>query len=116
MQALALCARRGLVDLSAVGVDGSPIAEVTAGQQQRLADYARRTLQDQAVGRRRTVRRPPASIETKTKVVAQQARLARAQAALHRARYPRPIPFAAARASLTDPHSSRSSDVFNTTA
>ncbi|WP_446218627.1 transposase [Micromonospora sp. IBHARD004] len=81
------------------------LAKVTAAQQQRLADYARRTLQDQAAGRRRANGRPPVAIEAKTKVVRQQARLARAQAALHRARYPRPIPSAAARASLTDPAS-----------
>ncbi|NJP35925.1 transposase [Micromonospora thermarum] len=81
------------------------LAEVTAAQQQRLADYTRRTLQDQAAGRRRAVGRPPVAIEAKTKVVRQQARLTRAQAALHRARYPRPIPSAAARASLTDPAS-----------
>ena len=75
------------------------------GQQQRLADYARRTLQDQAAGRRRANGRPPVGVDAKTKVVRQQARLARAQAALHRARNPRPIPSATARASLTDPAS-----------
>jgi transposase len=81
------------------------LAEVTAAQQQRLADYARRSLQDQAAGRRRANGRPPVTIEAKTKVVRQQARLARAQAGLHRALNPRPIPSAAARASLTDPAS-----------
>ncbi|MGI5240505.1 transposase [Dactylosporangium sp. CA-139066] len=81
------------------------LAEVTAAQQQRLADYARRSLQDQAEGRRRANGRPPVAVEAKTKVVRQHARLARAQAALHRALNPRPIPSAAARASLTDPTS-----------
>jgi transposase len=81
------------------------LAEVTVAQQQRLADYARRTLQDQAAGRRRASGRPPVAIEAKTKVVRQQARLARAQAALHRALNPRPIPSATAKASLTDPTS-----------
>jgi transposase len=81
------------------------LAEATAGQQQRLADYARRTVQDQAAGRRRANGRPPVGIEAKTKVVRQQIRLARAQDALHRARNPRPIPSAAAGASLTDPAS-----------
>ncbi|SCL19893.1 Transposase [Micromonospora pallida] len=81
------------------------LADVTAAQQQRLADYARRSLQDQAAGRRRATGRPPVAIEAKTKVVRQQARLARAQAGLHHALNPRPIPSAAARASLTDPAS-----------
>jgi transposase len=81
------------------------LTEVTVTQQRRLADYARRTEQDQAAGRRRANGRPPVGVDAKTKVVAQQARLARAQAALHRALNPRPIPTAAARASLTDPTS-----------
>jgi hypothetical protein len=55
------------------------LAEVTAAQQQRLADYARRSRQDQAAGRRRANGRPPVTIEAKTKVVRQQARLARAR-------------------------------------
>jgi transposase len=81
------------------------LAEATASQQQRLADYARRTQQDQAAGRRRANGRPPVGVDAKTKVVRQQARLARAQAGLHRARNPRPVPSATARASLTDPAS-----------
>jgi Transposase DDE domain len=81
------------------------LAEVTASQQQRLADYTRRTQQDQAAGRRRANGRPPVDVGAKAKVVRQQARLDRAQAALHRAHHPTPIPSAAARASLTDPQS-----------
>lgn len=82
------------------------LAEVTVAQQQRLADYARRSLQDQAAGRRRANGRPPAAIKAKTKVVRQRARLARAQAGgTVRLCNPRPIPSAAARASLTDPAS-----------
>ncbi|GLZ02367.1 transposase [Actinoplanes sp. NBRC 103695] len=81
------------------------LAEAAASQQQRLADYARRTQQDQAAGRRRANGRPPVGVDAKTKVLRQQARLARAQAALHRARNPRPVPSTTARASLTDPAS-----------
>jgi transposase len=81
------------------------LAEVMASQQQRLADYVHRTQQDQAAGRRRANGRPPVRIEDKTVVVRQQARLARAQEALHRARNPRPVPSARAGASLTDPAS-----------
>ena len=81
------------------------LTEVMASQRERLADYAHRTLQDQAAGRRRANGRPPATLETKTKVIRQSARLARAQTALQRARHPKPTPSAAARASLTDPAS-----------
>lgn len=81
------------------------LAEFTTSQQQRLADYARRTMQDQAAGRRRANGRPPVGVEAKAKVVRQQARLAKAQATLHRALNPRPIPSVTATASLTDPAS-----------
>jgi transposase len=81
------------------------LAVVTAAQQQRLVDYTLRTQQDQAAGRRRANGRPPVAIEAKTKVHRQRARLTAAQAGLRRALNPRPIPSAAARASLTDPAS-----------
>jgi transposase len=81
------------------------LAVVTAAQQERLDEHARRTREDHAAGRRGANGRPPVPLEAKTAVVRQRARLASAHAHLERARHPKPTPSPEARASLTDPDS-----------
>jgi hypothetical protein len=81
------------------------LAAVTADHQARLDGYARRARQGRAAGLRSANGRPPVPLDAKTVVVRQRARLARARAWLERARDPRPLLSASARASLTDPDS-----------
>jgi transposase len=81
------------------------LTAVTAAQQIRLEEYARRARQDQAAGRRGANGRPPVPVEAKTVIVRQRTRLARARTWAERARHPRPVPSPTAQASLTDPDS-----------
>ena len=81
------------------------LATVTAAQHARLEGHARRAQDDRAAGRRGAVGRPPVPLEAKTVVLRQRQRLERVRAWLERARHPRQVPSAAARASLTDPDS-----------
>ncbi|MFI5800472.1 transposase [Streptomyces sp. NPDC051677] len=89
VQVLALCGRRGLVDLSAVAVDGSPMeANASRDANQRL----------QRLG-------PPVPMVRKTVLVRQRTRLVKMGAWLERARTPRPVPSPESRACLSDPDS-----------
>jgi transposase len=81
------------------------LATVSADQQARLDDHARRAQQDRASGRRGANGRPPVTLDAKTVIVRQRARLERARAWLERARHPRPTPAETARASRSDPDS-----------
>lgn len=81
------------------------LAAVTADQQARLDEYARRARQDRASGRRGAIGRPPVPLEAKTVIVHQRARVERSRAWLARARHPRPTPAETARASHCDPDS-----------
>ncbi|OJF10176.1 transposase [Couchioplanes caeruleus] len=81
------------------------LAAVTAAHTTTLQAYARRTRQDQAVGRQRANGRPPVALHAKASVLRQRERLARAQAGLQNIRNPHPTPSPRTRASLTDPQS-----------
>lgn len=81
------------------------LAAETAAHQEKLKQYEARAEADQAAGRRGANGRPPVSMEHKTVLVRQRARLVKAQAWLERARTPRPVPSPESRACLSDPDS-----------
>jgi transposase len=81
------------------------LATETAAHQERLKKYEARAEADRAAGRRGANGRPPVSMEHKTVLVRQRARLEKARAWLERARHPQPVPSAESRACLSDPDS-----------
>ncbi|WP_405886279.1 transposase (plasmid) [Streptomyces sp. NBC_01136] len=81
------------------------LAAETAAHQEKLRKYEARAAADLTAGRRGANGRPPVSMEHKTALVRQRARLVKARAWLERARNPRPVPSPESRACLSDPDS-----------
>ncbi|WP_405444214.1 hypothetical protein [Streptomyces niveus] len=81
------------------------LAAETAAHREKLRKHEARAQADVTAGRRGANGRPPVSMEHKSVLVRQRARLEKARDALERARAPRPAPSPQARACPSDPDS-----------